>query len=346
MKRLFNILLYLVILTIMVLAPLEILVRIWGYSTIYLYDPIYMPCPLCQEIPFVLQPNLRDARAHGNIRVNTDALGLRSPTPGRTYPPKTKNDYRIVIMGDSVTFGVGVPVANIYPEVLQDLLNQDQSGCRVQVFNFGVSSYSIKEMALTLKHRVPAVQPDLVIMALVFGDFDLARTPGVDKWGYNTRRNGVGFLNNYPTIKLILRNVHLSYLLRDIMQRSVQKRRLSVAKAPGVLPDWVARSYPYALDFQKTAEALGYRSLILLLPSVEGVGGQFAETIEHFKADRITYFDISPITRLFTPKEFHASRYDWHPSAAVHHKMAEMLGTYIKENFLPARCGGQQQGSS
>ena len=68
-----------------ILISLEILVRVWGYSRRYFYDPIYMPYEKSPEIPYVMKPNLHQVRAHGNIWINTDALGLRSPVPARTY---------------------------------------------------------------------------------------------------------------------------------------------------------------------------------------------------------------------------------------------------------------------
>ena len=169
-----------------ILISLEILVRVWGYSQRYFYDPIYMPYDKSPEIPYVMKPNLHQVRAHGNIWINTDALGLRSPVPARTYGTKQAGEYRIAFVGDSVTFGVGVPTGETYPEIVEKSLNHLQHHCQVNVFNFAVSSYSLKEMTATLKYRVPEVSPDLVVMGIVIDDFDTNRTPKVDKYGYNT----------------------------------------------------------------------------------------------------------------------------------------------------------------
>jgi lysophospholipase L1-like esterase len=124
-----------------------------------------------------MKPNLNHVRAHGIVWINTDALGLRSPVPGRTYGNKQANEYRIAFVGNSVTFGVGVPKAQTYPEIVEKTLNDLQHHCHVTVFNFGVSSYSVKEMVAILKYRVSEVNPDLVILGLVIDDFDINRTP-------------------------------------------------------------------------------------------------------------------------------------------------------------------------
>ncbi|MEW6658029.1 MAG: SGNH/GDSL hydrolase family protein [Thermodesulfobacteriota bacterium] len=317
-----------------ILICLEVLVRFWGYSQMYLYDPIYMPCAKSEEIPYVLKPNLANARAHGNIRINTDELGLRSLTPGEKCPPKGPNEYRLAFIGDSVTFGVGVAAADVYPEVVQATLNRLQDRYRVKVFNYGMSSYSIKEMVATLKYRVPEVNPDLVVMGIIINDFYLDRTPGVDKWGYNSFGGPSKIINKFPTIKLFLRNLHLSYVIRDVMARIMTKEQVEVELMQGKMPEWIAESYSYVIDFKKIATEHGYQYLVLTIPTLGGDGSQFREIIDNFKRDKIDYFDVSPLSMAFTEQQFRASRYDFHPSAAVHRQISDKLCQFIIENYL------------
>ena len=319
---------------LIILVCLEALVRLWGYSEMYLYDPIYRPCPESKEIPFVLKPNLAHVRAHGNIYINTDALGLRSLAPGEKYPPKGPHEYRIAFVGNSTTFGVGVATADTYPEVVQATLNRLQSRYRVRVFNFAVSSYSVKEMTATLKYRVPAISPNLVVMGIIINDFDTGRTPGLDKWGYNTHGGASALVNRYPSIKLVLRNIHLSYIFRDILSRIFKKQEVEVELMQGKMPEWIAQSYGYVVDFKKIATADGYQYLVVTLPSLGGSGSQFREIIANFKRDKIAYYDLSPVATGFTAPEYRASHYDTHPSAPVHREIAKKLSRYILEHYL------------
>src|SRR6476646_1311006 len=97
---------------LLIVVPLivaEFALRLWGYSELSIYDPIYIPFEKSEDIPYVHKPNLVHARAHGLAIINTDSLGLRSKTAGLRYGPKQRNEYRIAITGDSVTFGEGVP---------------------------------------------------------------------------------------------------------------------------------------------------------------------------------------------------------------------------------------------
>ncbi|MHB8068470.1 MAG: GDSL-type esterase/lipase family protein [Desulfobaccales bacterium] len=316
------------------LLCLEALVRVWGYSEMYLYDPIYMPFAKSQEIPYVLKPNLANVRAHGNIHINTDELGLRSLAPGEKCPPKGPNEYRIAFIGDSVTFGVGVATKDTYPEVVQNDLNRLQDRYRVKAFNFAMSSYSVKEMVATLKYRVPEVDPDLVVMGIIINDFYLDRTPGVDKWGYNTFGGPSQMVNKYPTIKLILRNLHLSYVIRDVMARSMEKKQAEVQLMQGKMPEWIDSSYRYVSDFKQIATAHGYQYLVLTIPTLGQDGSQFRYILNNFKRDHLAYFDVSPLSMEFSEKQFRASRYDFHPSASVHRQISDKLSGYILKKYL------------
>jgi lysophospholipase L1-like esterase len=330
MARIGKFLLILLIIT----GCLEGLVRLWGYSDMYLYDPIYLPYPKSKEIPFVLKPNLANVRAHGNIRINTNELGLRSLTPEEKCPPKGPNEYRVAFLGDSVTFGVGVATADTYPEVVQATLNRLQDRYQVRVFNFAVSSYSVKEMVATLKYRVPEVAPDLVVMGIILNDFYLGRTPGVDQWGYNSFGGPSEMINKFPTLKLFLRKLRLSYVVRDVLGRIMGKEQVEVELMQGKMPHRVAESYKYIIDFKKVAIAHGYQYLVVTIPSWGGDGSQFREVIDNFKRDKIAYFDVSPLSMAFTEKQFRASRYDFHPSAAVHRQISEKLSRYILDKYL------------
>jgi hypothetical protein len=167
------------------LVALEVTVRIWGYSERHIYDPIYTSYERTAEIPYVHKPNLTQARARGSAVINTDSLGLRAKTARATYGIKPSNEYRIAIVGDSFTFGEGiVRTEDTFAQVLEDTLNQRQQDVKVKVFNYGASGYSVKEMAATLRYRMPDIKPDLAVMAIIPTDLRLARTPVIDAAGF------------------------------------------------------------------------------------------------------------------------------------------------------------------
>jgi hypothetical protein len=328
-RRLLKKLLFAVYITVITIVLLEIGVRIWGYSEHHICDPIYMSFPLSQEIPYIHKPNLSQARARGLAIINTDSIGLRSKTAGTKYGPRQDNEYRIAIVGDSVTFGEGVKkTEDTFPQVLEDTLNQKQGLAAVKVFNFSASAYSVKVMAATLRHRMLDMEPDLVIMAIVPADFNLSRTPSVDAWGYLSDNKLSGFLPRDSRLRLPLRKIHLLYLLRDIIYNQLDsEKRAEDIITSGEVPD----SFTYIREFKEFAEQHKLAYIIVLLPSLRS---QFGNVISQLHQDDISFVDLTKIRERFSAEQFQASKFDTHPSAIVHQSIGESLAEYIFEGHL------------
>jgi hypothetical protein len=306
------------------LSLLEIGVRIWGYSERHIYDPIYRLFDPSEEIPYIHKPNLSQAHARGLAVINTDSLGLRAKTSATVYGTKLPGEYRIAIVGDSMTFGEGIPrTEDTYAQVLEDTLNQQQQDVAVRVFNFGASAYSVKQMAAMLEHRMVKIQPDLVIMAIIPQDFNLSRTPIIDKAGYFVDQR-VSFLQDSP-VREVLRGVHLMYVLREIALHWFSPTH-SVATLPshGEIPE----SYRSIQRFKETAERHGLAYVILLLPRMEEKA--WGSLPDRLTQDGITYFDLSPLGTEFTREGYMASRFDPHASPAVHRRIGESLAEYVQ----------------
>ena len=81
---------------------------------------------------------------------------------------KPEGVFRIVAIGDSVTFGLGVPSDKSFPKIIeQQLLSK---GMNVEVLNFGISAYdTIAELEL-YKKSASNFNPDLVILTYILND--------------------------------------------------------------------------------------------------------------------------------------------------------------------------------
>jgi lysophospholipase L1-like esterase len=90
--------------------------------------------------------------------------GLRSATPGESLAP-LRARRRIAIVGDSYTFGMGVPFADTWGEALRRRLGDD-----FVVLNFGVDGYGVDQACLRYREDARAWKPDLVILGLIAHD--------------------------------------------------------------------------------------------------------------------------------------------------------------------------------
>ena len=330
MRRALKRLLLVVYLSAATFALLEVGVRVSGYSEHHLCDPIYARFDAApDEIPYVHRPNLSGARGRGLSVVNTDSLGLRSTFAGETYAARTSGEYRVAVVGDSVTFGEGVREgADTFAKVLEAALNQRRAGGRVRVFNFGASAYSVRVMETTLRRRMLAVEPNLVLLAVIPADFNLARTPGVDSRGYLSDGKLSGFLSRDSRARPVLRKLHSLYLLRDVLYPLLDREtKAEDVIAAGGVPD----SYSYVRAFAEDARRGGVDCRVVLLPSLNT---NFGRVVERLKEDGVSFVDLSSLTAEFTPEQFRASRFDRHPSAAVHRRIGEALAGHVLESGL------------
>lgn len=315
----------------------EVGVRLWGYSERHIYDPIYMPFDKTTEIAYVHKPNLAQARARGLAMINTDSLGLRAHTPGLRYGPKGGNEYRIAIVGDSVTFGEGIQnTEDTFSVVVEKTLNHKQTAAKVRVFNYGASAYSVQQMAATLQYRMLDIQPDLVVMAIIPSDFDLTRTPTIDKSGYLIDTRLARLNPPDSALRRALRGVRLTYVLRDVAYSWFVPIPDVVSNlAHGVLPE----SYRYIQQFKATADKRDVPSIIVLLPTAGA--GTFDRILTELHHDEIAFVDLSSLRKEFTLEQFRASRFDGHASAAVHQRIGQDLAEYILQSRLKTAVQAQ-----
>lgn len=94
---------------------------------------------------------LREFDAQGFFAVDTAQIG-------------TTSSKRILAIGDSNTFGWGVPTRNAYPEVLDELRPD------ADVINLGVSGYTSLQGYASLVKHFDQVRPDVVIASFGFND--------------------------------------------------------------------------------------------------------------------------------------------------------------------------------
>jgi lysophospholipase L1-like esterase len=102
------------------------------------------------------------------VPVRTNALGFRDD---RDYSlDKAPGTFRIIILGDSVTFGHGSVAEHAYPRLLEDRLKAWKPQVHWQVWNLGVPGYNTSQELAYLREVGPAYRPDLVIIGFYGND--------------------------------------------------------------------------------------------------------------------------------------------------------------------------------
>ena len=116
-------------------------------------------------LSFELSPN-RQKKIEG-VWIRTNTHGMRDVEPG---PMGDDIPIRVVVLGDSYTFGYRVAGELSYPSLLETRLNEELPGRRFEVLNLGVSGYNTQDEALVLEHKGLAWHPDVVVLGYVLND--------------------------------------------------------------------------------------------------------------------------------------------------------------------------------
>lgn len=94
-----------------------------------------------------------------------DVNHFRRTTP---FPAKDPNVFRVIVAGDSLTYGYGIPEASTFTALLNTWLSKDY---RVEFLNLGVSGNQSEDVLHVIQTWVPKLQPNLVIYAVCLNDF-------------------------------------------------------------------------------------------------------------------------------------------------------------------------------
>ncbi|MEI8349054.1 MAG: SGNH/GDSL hydrolase family protein [Candidatus Omnitrophota bacterium] len=129
-----------------------------------------------------------------STRLRFNSKGIRGPE--YSYD-KDKDEFRILIMGDSFAEGYAVNFNELFSEVMKDRL--ENRGVRCEVINAGVGGYSTDQELLLFQSEMKKYKPDLTILMFCSNDI----------WYNNQPRYSRGYKPYFVLNdgKLILKNV-------------------------------------------------------------------------------------------------------------------------------------------
>jgi len=270
-------------------------------------------------INYELKPNL-DTWYKG-IKFVTNSAGLRGP---EVAPDKKANVKRIAVLGASWTMGSGVAAEDIYHAQLGELLNTD-GDTRYEVLNFGLDQYSLGQIVATLEQKVPAYDPDLVIIALTyFTPTILWDDPPVPYQVIPTRHP---FFDSHA-LRL------LDYRLGTYWFSDDDSRRPTASGKDGSIGEQLDKAFRimerYSLDS-------GVPVAVVKMSYQLGWGQRsdvIGARIQPY-SDSLNYFVVGgPWAREYGHEKLRVSRWDSHPNAFTHGLIAEAMLEQLKEAQL------------
>lgn len=272
----------------MILGVVEIILRT------YVPPPDYRGLYIKTHDPrkYTMKPNVSLVRQAVQVDINSD--GYRD---SEFIQPKQGSQRVIAMLGDSFTFGQGVPQDEASPAILQKLLNSKMRADKFRVWNLGVSGYNTVQESYVLKSFVLEKQPAWVILGYNMNDYEPINVPPVENTRSRTEES------RYPK------------WIRDIAEGDIHVVKLLFHKG-GVMirkfrPQWFHSSYVEDVLKQYTGSGDGWKE----------VSGLIAE-MNRLCQERGIGFTVALLPAMFD--------FSHHPFARAH----EVVADFCKSNGI------------
>ena len=284
---------------------------------------------------YTLRAGYEGESAYG-IPFRVSAQGFRSPEVAVPKPAGTK---RVLLLGDSVTWGAGVREEETFARRLERSLGAELA-CPVEVVNTGVSGYGTIEELDVLEQEGLAFEPDVVVV-------------------YHVENDNVTISHAQGPFAALVKDriVYRSYLIGAALQAYRNARwRLEAARAggetvaytktqlawderPGTEPSLAALRRIAALAREHGARGvLASHWSVTLDPSADARRNGILRAIADETGMR--FVDVGEGLGDARRRDLAVSRTDRHPNGFAHERIAELLRPAVRDALgCPLRAG-------
>jgi lysophospholipase L1-like esterase len=304
-------------------------------------------------IPLERPPKLADSYTNEWIEGNDWFNGLtrfykyKPSTEGRTYGhpfrvnhwgfrghdfedrthPETKNSFRIMVLGDSITAGLGIAEEDRYSELLERELRRGYPSRQLEVINLGVQGFETVQEVKMLQYMGESVQPNLVILGFCEND------PNIHYSYYQKRKFPMPeAARSLLEHLLAFRQAELLYdpLVRMVKGLPTHEKEVMAAYKQDT-PDWNI----FVVSVQRIAawarEHTGSAPIVIFLADVQTAKaeGWYSQVRAVFEQSGFIWSEMMDGAR-YEP----VSRYEGHPNEATHQFFAQALSRTITDRHL------------
>lgn len=255
-----------VVLGLLILAVgTELSFRIFADQDALVYQDSENP-----ELGFELRPGAKGRKSGARVEINEE--GFRGPEIPKAKP---KGEFRVVVVGDHPTFGLGVEEQDAYIRRLEGLV-KPPPGEKVVLINVSNYQYSLDQKLALLKSRALPLEPDAVVFQVT------------TQTGYPMPPAKLA----NPALKNFLR-AHSAFI-RWLVERLYWRRKAPSVQGPASDEvDVIARSL-------KTLKGLGAPAMVVYVPQLTwgdahaDVSSAAARYRKASKDNGLPFVDVTP----------------------------------------------------
>jgi lysophospholipase L1-like esterase len=269
-----------------------------------------------------------------------NSLGLRGPN----VTPKRAGEFRVLVLGETQVYGLGLADDELLTHVLEERLNEGTPGRYYRIINFGVRGFTLNQQLLLLQAQGVSLKPDHVIIFLYvysLGQLDISkyyeRVKHQDWYMLDLGDKPRGeILWKWRFIQLGRKSALIAYLHN--LHKTWENRRAFVGKLlRGVRDAEIKQRLGYVKEqlarFQALAQSRGFGLSIAVIPLPEQLvrdypKEQYQSALQEIAtALDVTFLDLRPALRALYSRSgrLPVAPFDAHYDAAAHRAMAEEL---------------------
>lgn len=305
---------------------------------------LYEQLPQGLRLRRCLQQDHYDVISNRNVLVETNELGNRSPPIG----PKDAGEFRILVLGDSITLGAYCEYDETYPHFIEKALGY-------RTINAGVAGISLNCSFKILQETGLLTQPDIVIVGMYLNDVSPSHlyTP----------------LNNFLGRSALLEKLYKTQRYKQMEEETASRyRELTGNDLPEPYPGGAWKTDPAAFEYEKSIsdwgvawqpqtweqlrkdmeqfvevrDRYGFALVFVLFPCTLQVQADFLDDTPQRFWERITqelgipHLDLLPLLRSRFQQDGISLAYDHcHLTPAGNKFVGSTIAEFLKREVLP-----------
>ncbi|MBI3009246.1 MAG: hypothetical protein HYY56_07025 [Candidatus Omnitrophica bacterium] len=213
-----------------------------------------------EKLGFRLVPNykMRYKTSEFDTSIKINSEGLRDC---EYQKDKDSTTFRILVLGDSFSFGFGVNLEDSYPKILEAMLNNKVNGRvkKYEVINAGVDGYGTGQEYIYLEELGNRYKPDLVIVGLYSNDVQDVMA-GIPSAFAKTRvKNRFYFLSYLRGLQILLARTVKEDIRSEVLQiyQDTYSPRFENA---------LQKTKEYLIKIRDFSHSIDSETLILIIP--------------------------------------------------------------------------------
>jgi hypothetical protein len=262
---------------------------------------------------------------HGALHVY-NADGMRHLGP---YPPPRQGVFRVIVVGDSLTYGFGIAEGATFTHLLNDWMSHGET---IEFLNLGVIGLQSEDIAKTVEKFIPRLKPDLIIYAVCQNDF---LPSGVPQEDYD-------FAYAFPlpegTKVFVLEHSRALQFTSDLYDAALRRVHLRRDVFDQILRDFDNNEMRFRRDvahMEALASAAGLPPVVGIVldqfPAAGSRGHKITRAAE--QAMRAAGFDVistEDYYRRYSGEAMSVSQWEGHPNEIANYIWASMIADHLR----------------